>query len=108
VPLATISDPKLVIPTIAHLLGLEHSRIELQKPKEHWEFLKIFLQNKHFLLLLDNFEQIVKAAPDLANLLTFCPHLNILVTSRAVLHIQGEYEFQVPPLAIPKNNVSPR
>src|SRR5207248_4117916 len=53
------------------------------------------------LLLLDNFEQVVAAAPQLANLLAFCPQLHVLVTSRAVLRIQGEYEFMVSPLAVP-------
>jgi predicted ATPase/DNA-binding CsgD family transcriptional regulator len=51
--------------------------------------------------LLDNFEQIVQAAPQLTELIAFCPCLKILVTSRAVLHVGGEYEFSVPPLALP-------
>ncbi|HJT55687.1 MAG TPA: LuxR C-terminal-related transcriptional regulator, partial [Ktedonobacteraceae bacterium] len=105
VPLAAISDPMLVIPTIAHLLGLDsrHTRrADGQKPvMEHMEYLKTFLRDKHFLLLLDNFEQVVPAAPDLSELLTACPYLKILVTSRAVLHISSEHEFPVPPLELP-------
>jgi predicted ATPase len=53
------------------------------------------------LLLLDNFEQVVTAAPSLVELLGACPGLKILVTSRAVLRVQGEYESAVPPLALP-------
>jgi predicted ATPase/DNA-binding CsgD family transcriptional regulator len=102
VPLAPVSDPKIVMNTIAHTLGQEHQPLRPHLPTEHTEYLKAFLHDKHFLLLLDNFEQIVKAAPDLTDLLTACPHLKIMVTSRAVLHVQGEHEFIVPPLAVPK------
>jgi len=102
VPLAAVTDPVSVIDTIAHLLGLQHQHIGQRVPTEHMEYLKAFLRDKHLLLLLDNFEQVISAAPDLAELLITCPHLKILVTSRAVLHIQGEHEFPVPPLALPK------
>jgi predicted ATPase/DNA-binding CsgD family transcriptional regulator len=102
VPLAPVSDPAIVMSTIAHTLGQEHQPLRPHLPTEHTEYLKAFLHDKHFLLLLDNFEQIVKAAPDLTDLLTACPHLKIMVTSRAVLHVQGEHEFMVPPLAVPK------
>jgi predicted ATPase len=53
------------------------------------------------LLILDNFEQVNAAAPSIGELLTAVPHLRVLVTSRSVLHIYGEYEFPVPPLALP-------
>ncbi|MDQ6661668.1 MAG: protein kinase [Chloroflexota bacterium] len=102
VSLAAITDPVMVIDTIAHLLGLDHQHIGQRVPTEHIEYLKAFLRDKHLLLLLDNFEQVVSAAPDMAELLIACPHLKILVTSRAVLHIQGEHEFPVPPLALPE------
>jgi predicted ATPase len=52
--------------------------------------------------LLDNFERLLPAAPQLAKLLASCPQLKMLVTSRAVLHVQSEYEFSVSPLALPK------
>ncbi|MGZ3611565.1 MAG: serine/threonine protein kinase, partial [Ktedonobacteraceae bacterium] len=84
VPLASINDATLVIPAIAHTLGLQHRYAERQQPRaEHMEYLKSFLQEKQSLLLLDNFEQVVDAAPDIAELLVACPRLKILVTSRA-------------------------
>jgi predicted ATPase/DNA-binding CsgD family transcriptional regulator len=102
VSLASINDATLVIPAIAHTLGLQHRYAERQQPlAEHMEYLKTFLREKQALLLLDNFEQVFDAAPDIAELLTACPHLKILVTSRAALHLSGEYEFPLPPLALP-------
>src|SRR5215472_3547659 len=96
VPLAPIRDPELVMPAIAQTLGIKETGG--QAPLS---LLKAFLQDKHLLLLLDNFEQIIPVAPRLSDLLVACPHLKILVTSRALLHISGEYEFLVPPLAVP-------
>src|SRR5207245_1233236 len=63
--------------------------------------LKAFLRDKHLLFLLDNFEQVLEAAPALVKLLLACPSIEILVTSRAVLHVEGENEFSVPPLSLP-------
>src|SRR5579864_9316605 len=102
VPLAPLSNPLLVVPTIAHLLGLDHQHTIQNSMAEHLDYLRAFLREKRFLLLLDNFEQVVPAAPDLAELLIACPKVKILETSRAVLHVQGEQEFPVPPLALPK------
>ncbi len=96
VPLATISDPELVVPTIAQVLGIKEAG---EQPVAN--LLQASLQDKCLLLLLDNFEQVTAAAPRLADLLADCPQLKILVTSRAVLHIRGEHEFLVPPLALP-------
>lgn len=107
VPLASINDPALVVPTIAHLLGLEHTHTGSGSVQVDMEYLKAFLQDKHFLLVLDNFEQVVLAAPDLTELLVTCLHLKILVTSRAALHLEGEREFSVPPLAFPKRTHLP-
>lgn len=103
IPLASIIDPTMVISTIAHELGMNHGYADRKHPvAEHLHYLKTSLREKHCLLLLDNFEQVVDAAPSIAELLTACPHLQIMVTSRAALHIQGEYEFPVPPLALPE------
>ncbi len=96
VPLAPISDPELVISAIAHALGLqEYGKRPL------FEYLSAFLRTKQLLLLLDNFEQVLPAASLLTDLLMACPELKILVTSRAVLHLEGEYVYKVPPLAVP-------
>ncbi len=96
VSLAPISDPDLVVPTIAQALGIQEAG---ERPL--LDLLQAYLRDKRLLLLLDNFEQVLAAAPWLSDLLTGCPHLKILVTSRAVLHIRGEHEFPVPPLALP-------
>ncbi len=96
VPLAPIEEPDLVMPSIAQALGLKESG-----DRSFLEEVQASLQGRHLLLLLDNFEQVVAAAPQLADLLGGCPELKILVTSRAVLRIQGEHEFPVPPLALP-------
>jgi predicted ATPase/DNA-binding CsgD family transcriptional regulator len=96
VPLAPISDPDLVVPTIARTFGLgetgERSLLEL---------LKAYLREKQLLLLLDNFEQVVDAGAVVTELLVTCPDLKVLVTSRTNLRVRGEREFPVPPLALP-------
>ncbi len=96
VSLAPVCDPGLVISTITQALGLKEAPHQSQI-----ELLKTFLHHKSLLLLLDNFEQIIEAAPLLSDLLAACPALKILVTSRSVLHLRGEHEFLVPPLALP-------
>src|SRR5437764_4081499 len=63
--------------------------------------MRAYLRDQHLLLLLDNFEQVVAAAPQLADLLASCLQLHVLVTSRAALRIQGEFEFMISPLAVP-------
>jgi predicted ATPase/DNA-binding CsgD family transcriptional regulator len=65
------------------------------------ESVQAALQDRRLLLLLDNFEQVLVAAPLLARLLTSCPRLSMLITSRAALHLSGEHEFAVSPLAVP-------
>ncbi len=96
VNLAPISDPALVLPTIAETLGLrsigEQSLLERLREE---------LRQKQMVLLLDNFEQVVNVAEQVADLLVSCPHLKILVTSREVLHVRAEHEFSVPPLPLP-------
>ena len=94
--LAPISDPTLVISTIAQTLGIKEGGSQ-----PLMERLKEYLRSKQLLLLLDNFEQVVDAAPLIAELLVAAAQLKVLVTSRAVLHLSGEREFPVPPLALP-------
>ncbi len=96
VSLALVGDPRLVVPTIAQTLGIKEAG---EQPL--LDLLQTCLRDRHLLLLLDNFEQVLAAVPELSNLLAVCPHLKILVTSRAVLHVHGEYEFPVPPLELP-------
>jgi predicted ATPase/DNA-binding CsgD family transcriptional regulator len=96
VDLAPLSDPALVIPTIMQTLGTKE-----QGQVTPLEQLQAHLRDKQLLLLPDNFEQVVDAAPRVAELLAAAPQLKILVTSRVVLHLRGEQEFPVPPLALP-------
>jgi predicted ATPase/DNA-binding CsgD family transcriptional regulator len=96
ISLAPIRDPILIIPTIARLLGVTESPNRLML-----DSLRDFLRKKQMLLLLDNFEQIVAAAPLLTELLEACPELRMLVTSREVLRLRGEHEFPLSPLALP-------
>jgi predicted ATPase/transcriptional regulator with XRE-family HTH domain len=96
VSLAALDDPALVISTIAKTLGLKES--EHRSP---FDLVQSALRERRLLLLLDNFERLLPAALQLIALLARCPQLKILVTSRAVLHVQGEYEFPVFPLALP-------
>jgi len=66
------------------------------------ESIKDYLYDKHLLLILDNFEQLVDEAPIVANLLAIAPKLKIITTSRAALNLQGEHIFHVPPLKLPQ------
>jgi len=96
VPLAPIGDPARVLVAIAKELDLWEVSELLQEAQ-----VQAALSERHLLLLLDNFEQVMEAAPQLVSLLAFCPLLSILVTSRAALHLSGEQEFPVFPLAVP-------
>ena len=96
VALAPISDPNLLAFSIAMAVGIREN-----PARPVLDSLKDSLQAKHMLLVLDNFEQIVAAAPVVAALLATCPGLKVLVTSRIVLHLSGEHEYQVPPLKLP-------
>ena len=96
VELAPISDPSLVPAMIAQVLGVRDmgNRPVLESLKEH-------LSRRSLLLVLDNFEQILEAAPVVGELLATCPDLRVLVTSREPLRLRGEREYAVPPLALP-------
>jgi predicted ATPase/class 3 adenylate cyclase/Tfp pilus assembly protein PilF len=93
---APIREPDLVAATIAHALGMRETG-----GRPLLDELKGALRDKQLLLLLDNFEQVVDAAVVVAELLRAAPQLKILVTSRAVLHLQDEHEYAVPALALP-------
>jgi len=96
ISLASLRDPDLVLPTIAHALGLGESG-ELPVV----EHLSASLEAKDLLLFLDNFEQVIGAAPLLTRLLRACPALKALITSRELVRIRGAHDFPVLPLALP-------
>jgi predicted ATPase/class 3 adenylate cyclase len=96
VSLAPVRDWELVLPTIAQTLGLRE-----QPGEPLTKTLTEFLREKQLLLVLDNFEQVVAAAPPLAGLLAEAPALALVVTSRTPLHLSGERTYPVPPLALP-------
>ena len=85
VGLAPLRDPSLVLESVAQVLGANDGL------PEH-------VGGRHMLLLMDNFEQVVEAAPDLSAFVSACPNLCLLVTSRELLRISGEVEYPVPPL----------
>jgi predicted ATPase/transcriptional regulator with XRE-family HTH domain len=96
VALAPLSDPALVLPTIAHVLGVRESP---GRPLR--EALQATLQARRRLLLLDNCEHVLSGMTDVAALLETCPGLVVLATSRAALGLRGERLYPVKPLAIP-------
>lgn len=96
VPLGLIVDPDMVPMAIVQALGLQDSG---GRPPQ--ERLQDYLREKQVLLVLDNFEQVVAAAPVVVDLLRSDPKIKILVSSRAALRVYGEQEFPVPPLALP-------
>ena len=102
VDLAPVRDPALVVAAVAQALGLQDMG---SRPLA--ERLIEFLRPRRMLLVLDNFEQVLEAAPHLVEWLSTCPHLKLLVTSRAVLHLSAEHDFPVAPLALPPSHAQP-
>ena len=96
VDLAALRDPALVVPTIAQTLDVRE-----RAGKPLLDTLKEHLRGRQTLLLLDNFEQVLEAAPAVAELLAAAPRLTVLATSRASLHLRGEKEYPIPPLPLP-------
>ena len=96
VNLAPLSNPELVLPAIAEVLDVKEIG-----GQPILSLLHAYLREKRLLLLLDNFEQVVRAALQVAELLASCPKLKVLVTSRMALHVRVEQEFAVPPLTLP-------
>jgi predicted ATPase/transcriptional regulator with XRE-family HTH domain len=95
VALAPLRDPSLLPAMLAQALGLRESPLGQVS-----EQVQAYVQEKQLLLVLDNFEQIRQAAPFIADLLASCPRLQILVTSRAPLHVRGEQELALAPLEL--------
>lgn len=96
IPLAPLTDPAHVLVTVAHTLNLAASG--RQPPAER---IGRYLRTRDVLLVLDNFEHVLEAAPRLAELLTGAPRLKLLVTSRTALELSGEHRFVVLPLPSP-------
>ncbi|HEU5100738.1 MAG TPA: tetratricopeptide repeat protein, partial [Roseiflexaceae bacterium] len=102
VALAPVRDAALVLPTIAHMLGIKPAG-----DQPTLEALRAALSERQILLVLDNFEQVALAAPQIAELLRAAPKLKGLVTSRSALHLSGEHLFVVPPLDRPDPRALP-
>ncbi|MDP9358712.1 MAG: adenylate/guanylate cyclase domain-containing protein, partial [Chloroflexota bacterium] len=96
VGLAPITDPALVLPAIARVVGVVPTG-----DRPLGEAVAAALRDKRLLLVLDNFEQVVEAAPQVADLLAGCPDLTVLVTSRVPLRVAAEHRFPVPPMSLP-------
>ena len=89
-------EAQFVLPTIASALGVR------ERPGQSLrETLARVLAPKQLLLLLDNCEQVLEAAPEIAALLAACPQLSVLATSRAALRVRGEREVPLLPLPLP-------
>ncbi len=101
VDLAPVRDPGLVLDAIALVLGvLDHpERPPLERLQRH-------LGDRNILLLLDNLEQVITAASDVANLIAACPDVKVLTTSRQPLHVRWEHRYNLLPLALPDATAS--
>jgi len=95
VPLATLGDPSFVAPAVGRALGLPEA-----PGRSHREAVALALRDRELLLVLDNFEHLLDAAPLVAEWLMACPGLTVLVTSRERLRLQGEQLYPVPPLSL--------
>jgi predicted ATPase len=96
IDLSTVSDPERVLTAIARSLGLQEVT-----PESALERLQQVVGDRSQLLVLDNFEQVLPAATDLAGLLTTTQRLKLLVTSRAPLRVRWEHVYEAPPLELP-------
>jgi predicted ATPase len=103
VALAPVGDPALVVEAVRDSLGLP-----APSGMSQLDALIDGLRESHLLLVLDNFERLLAAAPDVAALLEACSELTALVTSRAVLRLRGERELQVEPLTVPNGDAPER
>ncbi|HEX8919694.1 MAG TPA: AAA family ATPase, partial [Chloroflexota bacterium] len=96
VSLASLVDPDLLPSSIAGTL-----RVKEVAGQQLMETLKEFLKDRQMLLVLDNFEHLLDGVQVVAELLSACPVLTVLATSRAPLHLTGEHDYAVPPLTVP-------
>jgi predicted ATPase len=96
VPLASLAAPTLLADTLAHVVGALE-----QGERDPEDLLIEYLRDRNMLLILDNFEHLLAAAPVLANVLSACPRLAMLVTSRGIVHVRGERALPLAPLSVP-------
>jgi predicted ATPase/DNA-binding SARP family transcriptional activator len=96
VPLAAVADAALVAPEVAKALGLRQSQ-----GQSIVDSVKAWVRGRELLLVLDNFEHVLEAAPFASELLAAAPGLKVLATSRRYLNLYGESEYAVPPLPVP-------
>jgi predicted ATPase len=101
VSLASIQDPSMVMMAVAAALGVhEFDGASID------ETVASSLRNSQVLLVVDNFEHVMDAAPALTRLLSRCPQLKVLVTSRSLLRVEGEHALPVPPLVLPRTKAT--
>jgi predicted ATPase/DNA-binding XRE family transcriptional regulator len=101
VDLVATRESDSVASVISHALGLRDAA-----GRSPHEALFAYLKDKQMLLVLDNFEHLLPAGPFVVQLLQAAPRVKVLATSRASLHVRGEHEFPVPPLAVPPERLS--
>ncbi|HVX29907.1 MAG TPA: tetratricopeptide repeat protein, partial [Nitrolancea sp.] len=102
VPLAALRDATLVVPSLAEALGIQRSDSSSMEQR-----VTDYLQSRHLLLVIDNFEHVLDAGHALARVLAACPHVKLLVSSRAALNIHGEQRFELGPLDVPPPGITP-
>jgi predicted ATPase/serine/threonine protein kinase len=98
IELASVSNPELVLPTIASTLKVKEFAGTSIEQTLHEN-----LSKRNLLLVIDNFEQVVSAAPAIGRLLSAAPKIKVLTSSREVLHLRGEHDYPVPPLGLPES-----
>ncbi len=101
VSLASIQDPSMVMMAVAAALGLH----ELDSASID-DLVVSSLRTSNVLLVLDNFEHVIDAAPGTTSLLSRCPQLKVMVTSRSLLRVEGEHALPVPPLELPRSKAA--
>jgi non-specific serine/threonine protein kinase len=99
VSLASIASPDRVVTTIAEAIDIRETGTAPLDRR-----LRDFLCDRNALLVLDNFEHVLDAATEIADLLAYCPQLSVLATSRTRLHLSGEHELPLAPLPLPQFN----
>jgi excisionase family DNA binding protein len=99
VPLASVADPDLLLPTLARAAGVADAR-----ERSPLDNLAAVLRNQERLVVLDNLEHLLAATPVVGELLAVCPRLTILATSRAPLRLSAERSYSLAPLGLPAND----